>query len=157
MGERFIARHSGEGDALWMLGGLYEVKATADETDGTATVMEFTIPVGMGPPPHVHDCAEFVYVLEGTGTWHVDGQQVEGRPGSMFYFPAGVEETFEPTSTLRILLLYTPGGIDRFFKEFGEPADRREAPPAPEGPPDIERLTEIATRYGLEVHVPQQV
>jgi hypothetical protein len=139
-----------------MLGGLYEVKATSEETDGAASVMQMTVPVGMGPPPHVHDCAEFLYVLEGTGIWHVDGQTVEGRPGSLFFFRKGVEETFEPTSTLNILIFYSPGGIDRFFEEFGEPAERRDVPPAPEGPPDMDRLMAIASKHGLELKVPQE-
>ena len=157
MGEQFIVRHAGEGEALWMLGGLYEVKASGEESDGRATVMEMTIPAGMGPPPHVHNHDEFVYVLEGTATWHTDGQDIEAGPGSLLYFKEGVEETFEPTSTLRVLIFYAPGGIDRFFKEFGEPTERREIPPAPEGPPDIERLATIAAKYGLELRVPQEV
>jgi quercetin dioxygenase-like cupin family protein len=152
-----LARHQGEGDALWMLGGLYEVKAAGEETNGRATVMEITVPAGMGPPPHVHDGDEFVYVLEGTGTWHADGQTIEAGPGSLLFFKQGVEETFEPTGELRLLIFYTPGGIDRFFKEFGEPAERREIPPAPEGPPDVERLVELGARYGLELRVAQEV
>jgi hypothetical protein len=62
MSDQVVVRGASEGTTLWMLGGLYEVKATTDETDGAMTVMEMTIPVGTGPPPHVHDCAEAAYV-----------------------------------------------------------------------------------------------
>ena len=155
MGEAYVARHAGEGDALWMLGGLYEVKATGEETGGRATVMQMTVPAGMGPPPHVHDCDEFVYVIDGTGTWHVGGESIEGGPGSLFFFRAGTVETFEPTSELKVLIIYSPGGTDKFFAEFGERAESRELPPAPDGPPDIERLVAVAGRYGMEIRAPE--
>jgi quercetin dioxygenase-like cupin family protein len=155
MGAEVVVRGPGEGTALWMLGGLYELKATGEETGGQMTVVEFTIPGGMGPPPHVHDCAEAVYILEGTATYHIDGRTVEAGPGSFLYFPPGTEETFEPTSTLRMIAVYSPGGMDKFFTEAAEPAASREVPPPPEGPPDIERLVAIGARHGLELREPQ--
>lgn len=155
MAEQVVARSAGEGDPIWMLGGLYEVKAAGAETGGNMTVMQFTIPVGAGPPPHVHDCPEAVYVLEGTATFHADGKAVEAGPGSFFYFPAGTEETFEPTSEMRVLTIYGKGGMDEFFKEAGEPAATRDVPPPPDGPPDLERLVAIGARYGLELRAPE--
>jgi hypothetical protein len=44
--------------------------------------------------------------------------------------------------------------MDRFFKEAGEPAQRREIPPPSDAPPDLERLTAIAEKHGLELRVP---
>src|SRR5947207_8481176 len=48
MADETVVRQPGEGKAIWMLGGLYEVKAAGDETGGKLTVMEMTIPAGMG-------------------------------------------------------------------------------------------------------------
>ena len=94
-------------------------------------------------------------MLDGTVRIHSEGETFEAGPGSVVHFPAGTEETFEPVGgTLRLLGVYTPGGIDRFFKEFGEPAQRREVPPPMEGPPDFERLAAIAEKHGLEIRVP---
>jgi hypothetical protein len=45
-----VVRKPGEGQAFWVLGGLYEVKAASDET-GAITIMETTMPAGMGPSP----------------------------------------------------------------------------------------------------------
>jgi mannose-6-phosphate isomerase-like protein (cupin superfamily) len=155
MADEVVVRSPDEGAALWMLGGLYEVKATSKETDGGMTAMQMTIPVGMGPPPHVHNCAEAVYVIEGTARFDIDGRTVEAGPGTFFYFPEGTLETFEPTSQVRLLMIYAPGGMDEFFAEAGEPATAREVPPAPEGPPDLERLAAIAAKHGLELREPQ--
>ena len=151
-----VIRQPGEGDAIWMLNSLYEVRASSDETGGELTAMEMTIPPGMGPPPHVHKGGESVYVLEGRARYHIAGDVHEGGPGTFFYVPAGIEENFEPAddSPVRLLVIYTPGGMDRFFEEAGEPAERREIPPPSDAPPDLERLSAIAEKHGLDLRVP---
>ncbi|WP_149827592.1 cupin domain-containing protein [Streptomyces tailanensis] len=151
MAKNAHVRHSGDGKAFWMLNGLYEVKASSDETNGAMTVMEMTIPEGMGPPPHTHPGTESVYVIEGTLRYHIAGETIEGGPGSFFHIPEGTLERFEPTSTVRMLITYTPGGIDKFFAEAGEPAQRRELPPQSDTPPDVERLIEIGKRHGIQM------
>ncbi len=147
-----IVHRSGEGGrAYWMLGGLYEVLLSSDETGGAATVMQMTMPAGMGPPAHVHrGVTETVYVVEGTLAYHVDGKKIEGGPGSLFHIPADTLERFEPTSRCRVVITYEPGGIDKFFAEAGEAAKRAELPPTPTSPPDIDRLVKLGQRYGLE-------
>src|ERR1043165_9195415 len=60
-----VVRNAGEGEAFWMLGGLYEVKTSSKETDGAMTVMEMTLPAGAGPPPHTHPGSETVGLLAG--------------------------------------------------------------------------------------------
>jgi quercetin dioxygenase-like cupin family protein len=156
MADKTVVRKRGEGKALWMLGGLYEVKASSDETDGKLTVMEMTIPAGMGPPPHTHPGGEAVYVLEGAVRYHIDGEVTEGGPGSFFYIPEGTWENFEPMETIRVLVIYAPGAnIEQFFAEAGEDAQSRELPPPPEGPPDIEELVAVGEKYGMEMRPPE--
>jgi len=154
MSGKAVAKSSTSSQAIWMLGGLYEVLLGTDESNGTATVVQFTVPVGASPPPHVHDCDETVIVLEGTARYHVNGEAFEAGPGSIFHFPAGTEETFEPTSMLKFIGVYHGGSMDKFFAEAGEPAPRREVPPAPTSPPDIERLVQIGARHGLQLIPP---
>jgi len=153
MGDKLVARKRGEGEALWMLGGLYEVKAAAEETNGALTIMEVTIPVGAAPPPHIHSCGEAVYVLEGRGSYHIGDDTIALEAGSFYYFPAGTIETFVPSETMRLLLIYTPGGMDQFFAEAGEPAKSHTIPPQ-SGAPDVERLVEIGNRHGLQLLAP---
>jgi hypothetical protein len=107
-----------------------------------------------GPPPHTHPGDESVFVLEGRIRYHIDGDTFEGGPGSSFHIPEGTLENFEPLELTRVLVVYRPGGIDRFFAEAGEPAQRREVPPAPTAPPDIERLTAIGEKHGMKISAP---
>jgi quercetin dioxygenase-like cupin family protein len=146
-----VVRQPGEGTAYWMLGGLYEVKVASTETAGALTIMEMTLPAGMGPPPHRHPGSESLYVLEGRIRYHIEGAAFEGGPGSVFHVPADTLENFEPVEASRILVVYAPGGIESFFAEAGEVAERRELPPAPSEPPDLERLVAIGQKHGMEI------
>lgn len=154
MAGKTIARKPGEGDALWVLNGLYEIKASSDETDGTLTAIQMTIPPGMGPPPHVHEGGESVFVIEGQVRYHIGGEAFEGGPGTFFYAPPGVEENFEPVgdTPVKLLVIYTPGGMDKFFAEAGEGAQRREVPSPSE--PDLERIVKVAEKHGMKMRIP---
>jgi quercetin dioxygenase-like cupin family protein len=155
MPEKTIVHRAGEGHAYWMLGGLYEVLLSSDETKGQATVMQMTMPAGMGPPPHVHHgVTETVYVVDGTLTYETDGKRIDGAPGSLFRIPAETRERLVPTSRCRVVITYEPGGMDKFFAEAGEPAKRRELPPAPTSPPDVDRLVKLGAKYGVEIQPP---
>jgi quercetin dioxygenase-like cupin family protein len=146
-----IVHKPGEGQAFWMLGGLYEVLLSSDESNGTATIMQMTMPAGMGPPPHVHrGVTETVYVVDGTITYHIEGRKVEGGPGTLFRIPADTTERFEPKTKTRVVVTYEPGGMDKFFAEAGEPAKKRELPPPPTSGPDVARLEKIGARHGVE-------
>jgi hypothetical protein len=106
----------------------------------------------------VHNCAELVCVLEGQARFHAEGDTFDAGPGTTVHFPEGTEEWFEPigNTPVKLLTVYAPGGMDRFFKEAGEPAERRELPPPSQSPPDLERLAAIAEKHGLELRVPAQ-
>jgi len=149
-----VVHDQGEGDAVWLLGGRYQVKVAGDDTDGALTVMEMWMPAGQGPPPHTHPGGESVYVVEGRINYHIAGETIEGGPGSFFHIPAGTVENFEPIEETHLVVAYTPGGIDKFFAEAGEPAQGPGLPPPPDGPPDIERLVSIGAKYGMELQAP---
>ena len=151
-----VVRKGGEGEALWFLGGLYDIRVSSDESDGAASIVEFTLPENAGPPPHEHASDETLYVLEGRIRHHIGESSVEVGPGAVFFMPRGTLEWFEPVTRARVLAVYTPGGMDKFFKEAGEPAERREIPPPPAGPPDFERLAAIGAKHGLELKAPPE-
>ncbi len=81
---------------------------------------------------------------------------LDAKAGSLFHIPAETLEWFEPTSDAKVLITYSPGGIEKFFAEAGEPAERREVPPPPTSPPDVERLVEIGARYGMKIQPPPE-
>lgn len=155
MGGTTVARKPGESKAFWMLNSLYDVKIASDETGGALTLMEMTIPKGWGPPPHTHPGAETVYVVEGSVLYHLGDETIEAGPGSVFHAPPGTLEWFEPVSEVaRVVIAYTPGGIEQFFAEVGEPAQKRALPPLSKEPPDLARIAAIGAKYGMEIQRP---
>jgi hypothetical protein len=95
-----------------------------------------------------------VYIVEGTVRYHIADETFDAGPGDIIYIPAGTVENFEPTSKSRVIITYTPGGMDKYFLEVGEPAPDAGLPPAPEGPPSpefLERMATVGTRYGLDM------
>jgi len=150
---KILNRKRDAGTPLWMLGGLYTVKASSKETDGQLSIVEMLLPPGASAPPHIHDCGESVFVLDGSIRWHVGDEVIDGSPGQFLHFPKGTLEWAENVSSApaRLLVVYSPGGMDEFFAEAAEPAKKREIPPRSNTPPDVERLTKIASRHGLTI------
>ena len=100
-----IARKSDEGRALWVLGGLYEILVSADDSGGDVTVMRMTVPQGNGAPPHTHPGEETMYVLDGEVDVTIGTDVVHAKEGAVFHFPRGTREFFtaaSPTSTVLI-------------------------------------------------------
>jgi quercetin dioxygenase-like cupin family protein len=150
-----IVRRGNEGPAVWFLGGLYEIKATSRETNGEMSVVRISFAPGASSPPHVHDCGETMFILEGALRVYrgEDHEPVDLGPGDLVYFPQGTLEWAENHSNAvtRALVIYAPGGMDEFFVEAGRPAAKRELPLASDEAFDEAKLEEIAARHGLKV------
>ena len=70
------------GDAIWFLGGLMTVKASRTQTGNAFAIVEFTLPPGFAPPPHIHHMEdEAFYILEGAVTGFCGDQRWEAAPG----------------------------------------------------------------------------
>jgi quercetin dioxygenase-like cupin family protein len=141
-----------EGQALWSLDGLRQVKAPAPATGGQISVTELVLPEASSPPLHVHHREdEAFYVLEGQLTCRAGDQVLTATAGSFVWLPRDLPHTFRVDSpTARILSLCVPGGFEEFFAAIGRPAAQLTLPPAPEEPPDMEALVGHARPYAVE-------
>lgn len=48
------------------------------------------MPAGTGSEPHSHPNEQWVYILEGTQEWEIEGERRRVGPGSAIYVPANV-------------------------------------------------------------------
>jgi mannose-6-phosphate isomerase-like protein (cupin superfamily) len=80
---------------------------------GCASVTQFIglVPPGRAPD-HFHTYDEVIYVLEGEGVLHVDGEQARLSPGSCVHLPARLVHCLANTgeSELRLLGVFRPAG-----------------------------------------------
>ena len=141
----------GDGERLWIVGDTMTLKATAATTGGTLTLIENLTSPGGGPPPHTHETEdEFWYVIDGEFEVHVDGEVHRLGPGGVAFAPAGAVHFFRNVADTpsRVLVGFTPGGIEGFFRAAGRPAiDDGPAPPFDDA--ELARTMEAAPRYGL--------
>ena len=134
------------------IGGGMVVKLRDEDTAGAYSVHDNTIPPGSpGPRPHIHRRhEETFYVLEGELTVRVGPRNIVAPAGSFVVVPRGVVHQpsnpgMQPT---RVLLVFSPAGMDRFFEEAAE--ERMPLAAVPEDPVVLERLEAFIEKYDYE-------
>jgi quercetin dioxygenase-like cupin family protein len=148
-----IALKRDEGEALWFLGFLVTIKASAETTGGRVAVMEHLAGRGSGTPLHVHHREdEWFYVTEGQLLFGVDGRLIEAPAGAFVYGPRGIPHTFEVVSDeAQFVVVTEPAGFEAFVRAVGEPAQALTLPPPPTEPLDPAQLAATAAKYDLEI------
>lgn len=125
--------------------------------DGTVTgaasgMFELTVPPGARvPPAHSHrDNEEIVYVLAGKLRYSVDEETRDLTPGERMYTPRGSVHAFSNPhdETARALIILTPDIGAQYFRDVADIVNAG-------GPPDPARMTEVMTRYGLQLAKPK--
>ena len=143
-----------DGEAHWWWGWLAVIKLTGEQTNGGLTVVELTIPPERMCPPHVHHREEETFlVLEGSATYHIGEQAIEDGAGEFVVGPRDVPHSFKVGEHgARVLFLLTPSGLEGLIREQSAPATQRTLPPAGAvPPPDLDRMRQIAVKYGCEL------
>ncbi|QQO35368.1 cupin domain-containing protein [Bradyrhizobium diazoefficiens] len=82
------------------------------------SIIEARVPVNSGPPAHFHkERDELFEILEGTFRFRVGDDQFDAPAGTSVVIPRGVGHTWANVGTnqARILLIFTPGGMEEFF------------------------------------------
>jgi quercetin dioxygenase-like cupin family protein len=146
---------NGHESAFWWQGGLYLMKARAEDTGGALGLVEATLYRGFGPPLHVHSREdEAFYVIEGEVRFRQGTEDFVGGPGSWVWGPRGVPHTFKVESeSARALILVTPGGFERMFEVGGVPVSASPEAPVQEYDPD--EAVAMSRQFAFEVVGPQ--
>ena len=143
----------GEGERIWIVGDTMTLKATSASTAGRLALLENLTAPGGGPPPHVHTREdEFFFVLDGVFEILIGDVRHTVGPGGFAYVPRGTVHCFRNVADApsRILVGFTPGGMEGFFRESGVPAtDDGPAPAIDQA--EIARSMAAAPRYGMQL------
>ena len=132
------------GDAVRAFGNEILFKLTAEQADGAFSLGLATVPAGNGPPPHLHEREDELFIiLEGQYRVFADGEWTEVGPGSVVFLPRGGVHTFHVVGPCpgRHWVFTTSGDFQRFYAKCGELF-------AQPGPPDRARLAGIAAENG---------
>ena len=144
-------------NSYWYLGNLMSVLVSSEDTNGQFSLLHHQMIPGLEPPPHTHSNEEeSFYILEGEIEFTVGNDVFHAKPGDWVFLPRNVEHAFKVlTEKVDVLMHLTPGGFEGFFLEMSEPAKELSLPPRPEGPPDVPKLLETASRYGIAFAKPE--
>jgi quercetin dioxygenase-like cupin family protein len=119
------------------------IKLYGEETNGAVGIIEQTFEPGFLLPPHWHQNDVWLYILEGEIHVRVSDDVVKATPGCWVLKPRRIPHTMwnagpEPA---RIIEVYTPGGFELFFRDFGERLEK--------GPIGFEELNRLGERHGI--------
>ena len=114
----------------WYMGGLITNLAEKKDTDGAFCLVESTLASGNEPPPHVHSREdELFYLLDGELDVYVGEEAFKVETGECIFLPKFKPHAFIIRSPrLRLLTLFTPGGIERAFHNNLSPAQYLDLP-----------------------------
>ena len=150
-GSIFVGPGDGK-DLTNPIGGAMVVKVRDADTAGAYSVHDNTIPPGSpGPRPHLHRRhEETFYVLEGELHVRVGAREIVAPAGSFVVVPRGVvhQPSNPGTQPTRVLLIFSPAGMERFFEEAAE--GRMPLQAVPDDPVVLKRLEAFTEKYGYE-------
>lgn len=109
------------GERVRFSGAEVLIKASADTTGGSFSIMEEIAP--LDTPLHVHEHEDEMFVvLEGEHVYRVGDEDHRVGPGGIVFAPRSVPhaQTRVIPRTGRTLSMVSPAGLEGFFRELGE-------------------------------------
>jgi quercetin dioxygenase-like cupin family protein len=139
----------GEGERRWFLGTLATIRVPGDAVEDRYALIEFLFPQWASPPRHTHPQDESYIVLEGSLTIATDADRFVLEEGAVGAVPRGVGHTFRVDSEgARVLVLSTPGGLERMVRDASVAASAPTLPPPDAPRPAPEELERIFAAHG---------
>ena len=141
-----------EGEAIWMFDALDTIKADADQTGGGLSAVEFLDFEGSSVPLHVNERWDrSFYILDGDYTFVVGEEAIAASLGAWLFVPRSTPHAWRCDSAQgRLLTIATPGGVEAFYRQVGEPVtDRGRLPGRTE--PDVEALSRAVAQHGIAI------
>ena len=129
---------------LHVLGTQVRFLCEAQDTGNAWSLMEATLPLGSGPPPHKHAWDEAYFVTAGEVVFTLGDEVFTARAGDFVYTPSGVVHGFSGASAepARVLIFDAPAHAGTFFKRVDREVE--------ELPRDLPKVLEIGRRTGID-------
>jgi len=140
--EHGFALAGGAGEQLRFSEAEFLVKASAETTGGSFSIVEEVAP--LDTPPHVHaNEDELFIVLEGEHEFTVGETVFDVGPGAVVFAPRGIPHSHRRVvpRTGRFLTLVSPAGFEGFFRELSD-AER-------DGTIGPNAYARVSERYGI--------
>jgi quercetin dioxygenase-like cupin family protein len=143
-------------EEVFAIGGLtVRFLLRGDDTNGSVSVFEFTVPAGhkLPAPTHKNDAyEETLYGISGVLTWTIGGKPYEVGPGQSICIPRGAAHRFEnlgPEDAKQLTIITPPIMGPAYFREVVEVMKASAG-----GPPDPAEMAQVFKRNGMTIAAP---
>jgi quercetin dioxygenase-like cupin family protein len=145
----------GDGEVRWYRDRLVDLRLTGAQTAERISLVEVTSPAGATTPLHRQPYDdETLYILEGSMTVHLDGEEQTVGQGAIVFIPRETPHALLAEEECRLLIFGIPAGQERYFRALSVPAPARELPPpatAEPHPAAAIALQQTAFLNGVEI------
>jgi quercetin dioxygenase-like cupin family protein len=154
MSNQFVYIRADAGEAYWVMGDMFTYLVTGEKSGGSYFTLLAGVQPNAGPPPHVHHLEdEQFYVLDGELTFSVGDQTFQVQAGDFVHIPRETVHSFKNGGMpSRLLVTFSPAGIEGFFREVGELVKDRSASPPPVTEETIARLLAVESAGWKDHH-----
>jgi quercetin dioxygenase-like cupin family protein len=126
----------GDGEVRWYRDRLVDLRLTGARTGDRISLVEITMPAGATTPLHRQPYDdETLYVLEGSLTVHIDGDEQTVGAGAVVFIPREAPHALLAEEDTKMIIFGIPAGQERYFRALSVPAPARELPPPPTAEP----------------------
>jgi quercetin dioxygenase-like cupin family protein len=153
MSSRLLHTRIGEiGRSWWGPGDMYTFLVTGEESGGLMFALDCLVGVGGGPPPHRHlNEDELFTITAGTIQFTADGETRAVSAGESIFVPRGTTHSYtNDAEPARMIAVYTPAGMEGWFREVYKPVTDPSETPPPVTPEMLAAMHEAGPRYGVE-------
>ena len=147
--------------SAWHKANLTTFLVEEKDTNGQFSLIEALLVPGNEPPPHVHSREdELFYVLEGEFDVYVGTESFKVISGECVFLPRLKPHAFIIRSPkLRVLALFTPGGIEAAFRSMASPAQSLDLPTGMTtySQSDLTHTISVLHDYGVSLLSPDEI
>ena len=151
---RILHSRLGEpGRSWWGPGDMYTFLVTGEESSGMMFALDCLVGVGGGPPMHRHLAEDELFTItDGTIKFSADGETRSLSSGETIFVPRGTAHAYtnDGTSAARMIAVYSPAGMEGWFREVYQPVKDPSEPPPPVTPEMLEGMRVAGPRYNVE-------
>ena len=141
------------GRSWWGPGDMYTFLVTGEESGGAIFALDCLVGAGGGPPPHRHLAEDELFTMtQGTIVFRAGDETRAVSAGESVFVPRGTPHAYRndgPTAA-KMLAVYTPAGMEGWFREVCTPVDDPYVPPPPVSEEMLQRMREAGPRFNVE-------
>jgi quercetin dioxygenase-like cupin family protein len=132
---------------------MYTFLVTGEESGGSMFALDCFVGAGGGPPPHRHLAEDELFTItEGSITFTAAAETWTVSAGESVFVPRGTRHCYrnDGSAPARMIAVYTPAGMEGWFREVCTPVADPAAPPPAVTEELIRMMVEAGPRHNVE-------